>query len=58
MFLKWGIDKGKAELVGILDELKLPMTKNEDGEYKELLSICRVSSNHDENIAQIVSRAI
>ena len=38
--------------------MKLPMTKNEDGEYKELLSICRVSSNHDENIAQIVSKAI
>jgi chaperonin GroEL len=51
VFLKKGIDKGKAELVKILNEMKLPMTKNEKGEYLELLSVCRVSSNHDETIA-------
>lgn len=41
-----------------MNEMKLPMTKNEKGEYKELLSVCWISSNNDENIAQIVSQAI
>jgi len=58
VFLKKGIEKGKKELIDILNEMKLPMTWNEYGQWKELLSICWVSSNNDETIAQIVSRSI
>ena len=51
VFLKKGIEKGKAVLSEILDEMKLPMTWDENGDLKELLAICWVSSNHDEVIA-------
>lgn len=38
--------------------MRLPLTWDEKGIYKELYSVCRISSNYDETIAKITSDAL
>ena len=53
ILLKKGFEKSKAELLTILDWMKIPIETKE-----ELLSVCRVSANYNEEIAQITSEAL
>jgi len=52
-FLKKGIEKGRDSALEILKQFSIPVTNEQ-----ELKDICLVSSNYNEEIADITSRAI
>lgn len=53
VFLKKGIEKSKIAALNILQDFVMPVTSQ-----KELMDVCLVSSNYNEEIARITSDAI
>lgn len=51
--LKHGIEKAKDAALNILKEFSMPVTNEQ-----ELKNVCLVSSNYNEEIADITSKAI
>lgn len=51
--MKRGMDKALQVVLGFLKDISMPISQPE-----ELKNVCMVSSNHDERIANIVSRVL